>query len=109
MDHRDAELARRERVESANELAPQMDLALVSDINAGENFAQRALPRAILTNQRMATAAFDFEADPVQRQHSGKTLRYAVENKESHLSRERTQRTQKGKKLNLLRDWHWTD
>ena len=57
-----------------NRFAVQVNLALVRDVNAGEDFAERAFARAVLTHERVATAARDVEAHAVQREHTGKAF-----------------------------------
>src|SRR5579872_3675207 len=84
MDHGDSEPASRERVRGVNGLAVQMNATLVAGVNAGQDFSQRALARAIFPNKRMATAALNLKADAVQRQHARETLGDILEGDETH-------------------------
>ena len=85
MHHRDAELSGHERVGRVNRLSIELDFAFVGGVNAGENLAERAFARAVFTNERMATTVVDGEADVIERQHAGESLRDLVEGEEGHL------------------------
>src|SRR5262249_3398616 len=81
---RDAEMTGGQRRRRMHELAVEMHFPRVRRVDAGENFAERALARAVLTHQRMATAPFHCEAHAIQREHAGEPLRDPVEFQEWH-------------------------
>ena len=84
MHHGDAQLAGRERMGGVNPFAVEMDFSFLRGIDAGEDFAERAFARPVLADKRVATAALDFEADAVQRQHSGKAFADVFESQKGH-------------------------
>ena len=59
-------------------------LAGVGGVDAGENFPERALPRTVFPDQRVARTALDRHADPVEREHAGEALGDRVEFEVSH-------------------------
>ncbi len=79
MDHRDAEPSRGQRARRANRPPVQMDFTPIRDINTGENFAEGAFTRPVLSDQRVTTAALDLKTNSIQRQDARETLGYAVE------------------------------
>jgi len=75
MHHEDAGV---ERVAWSGELhavAVQEDLAFVRPIEAGEDILERALPRAVLSEQRVHLARGCLEVDVVVCDNTGKPLR----------------------------------
>src|SRR5262249_12841164 len=107
VDHGDAQPAGSQRRGGMDGLAVEKDLAFVSHIDAGEDFAERAFAGAILADQRVATTARDIEADAVQGQHARETLGDAAKGDKAHsrkrtqrvISLKRTQRSQRRKKF----------
>src|SRR5205823_7690444 len=56
-----------------------------SDLDAGQDFSQRALARAVLANERVATAAVNFKTDAVERQDAGEMFGDVFEGEKGHL------------------------
>ena len=79
MHHGDAQLPRGKRRGRVDGLAIDEDFAVVSGVNARENFAERALARAVFANERVARAAFNFKADTVQGMNAGEAFRNVFE------------------------------
>ena len=92
MDHGDAQLAGDERIGGMNSIAREVDFTFVGCADSRENFTKRALARAVLADQRVATAALDIDAHAVERQHAWETLGDFMEGKEAHRAFDATTR-----------------
>ena len=84
MDHGDTELAGSEGVGRMHGVLVEINLAFIGDIHTRKNVSQCALASAILADQRMATAALDFEPHAVQRQNAGEPLCDRAEGEKGH-------------------------
>ena len=79
VDHRDARLERIGRAVKADRFAADDDAAFVGRVNAGQQLAERALPRAVLATKRMTGSRGDRERHAIERGDTGETLGDAVE------------------------------
>ena len=73
----DAEVHGRLGVAQRDLLALPLDGALVGLVNAGQHLDQRALPRAVLTEEAVHLTAADVEVDPAESDHAGEPLDHA--------------------------------
>src|SRR5882724_3904241 len=67
-----------------NHLSVQTNFTLISLIDAGKNFAQCTLARAILTDKRMAAPPFDLKAHFIQSKDPGEMLGEGMEGEKGH-------------------------
>src|SRR6202023_3000205 len=74
MDHPDAGAERVARARETHEATVEPELARVGGVDARQQLAERALPRSVLSAQRVAGAARDLEADVAERAHAWKAL-----------------------------------
>ena len=72
--HRDARGERVARRREPYGLAPQLDRAGIGLVEPGEDVRERALPRAVLTEQRVHLADRGLEVDGVVCEHAGEAL-----------------------------------
>ena len=77
VNHRDAALARVQRVRRAERLAIERDASGVGLIRAGEDFHQRAFARAVLADERVRLAGCDGQCDAPQRVRGTEGLAHA--------------------------------
>jgi hypothetical protein len=103
MHHGDAEFAGHQRSRRMDDLAVEADLAAVGGVHAGEDFAERALARAVLADERVAGAALHSEAHPVEREHAGEALGDAVELEEGHGKEGRASRPEEPRLIRRIR------
>jgi hypothetical protein len=84
MHHRDSKLPRDERVGRMNRFTVEKEFSSIRCVNSGKNFAQSAFTRAILADERVASAPLNFEAHAVQREHAGEAFGDVVERQKGH-------------------------
>jgi len=53
----------------------ELNLAGIGGVHSGQDFPERAFARAVFAEQSVTTAAFDGEADVIERVDAGETLR----------------------------------
>ena len=75
MDQRDSELGRTSHRVDADRLAIEHEATFVGCLDAREDLHERALARAILTNQGQDLARMQLEVHVLQRDHAGEALR----------------------------------
>ena len=80
----DAKLTGDQWIGRVNQFAVEMDFAFVRRVNAGKNPAEGAFARAVLADERVATAALNTKAYTVQREHAGEAFGNVFEDEKRH-------------------------